>query len=104
MKHFCEGSYKEVKIIKNMEDPFSWAEGKSGWIILHPDELDILKSIMETLREPNVEEYEVSLVDGTEKKKMYRLHVKNLSMAYKIIDIARKLKIHERIPNRKLLI
>ena len=101
MDDSAEDRLQGISIIKNMEDPLSWAEGKSGWVILQNDELDILKTLMETLLEPNVEEYNVSFINGHEKRQFYRLYVKNLLMAYKIIDISRKLKIHERLYKRK---
>jgi hypothetical protein len=101
MRHYFTENEKEVKILKGLEDPFKRAEGMSGWVLLHDDELDILKALMETLNEPNVYEYDVRIVKGTESKKFYRLHVKDLSMAYRIIDIARKVRMYERIAKCK---
>jgi hypothetical protein len=93
MIRVSEKKLRGIQIVKGKENPLTWAEGRSGYVTLHHDELDILKALMETLREPNVEEYDLALLKGRKKKKFYRLFVRNLSAAFEIINMARMIKI-----------
>lgn len=72
-----------------MTNPLAWSKGQGGWVTLHDDELHILKILMQSLKEPNLEDLEISVYRDGQKRTYHRLYVKDLLMAYEIINLAR---------------
>ena len=72
-----------------LSNPLAWSKGRVGWVTLHNDELHILKILMQSLKEPNLEEVRIAAYQDGKKRTYHRLYVKDLLMAYEIINMAR---------------
>ena len=72
-----------------LSNPLAWSKGQVGWVTLHSDELGILKILMQSLKEPNLEQVRIAAFQDGKKKIYHRLFVKDLLMAYEIINMAR---------------
>ena len=71
------------------DSPYAWAAGKPGWVLLHDNEKRILQLMMKSMKAVDLEELEIELIEGGEKKKFYRLYVDNLRLAYEFLFMAR---------------
>ena len=72
-----------------LTNPLAWSKGRVGWVTLHNDELYILKILMQSLKEPNLEKIRIASYQDGKKRTYHRLYVKDLLMAYEIINMAR---------------
>jgi hypothetical protein len=76
-----------MQIVK--DSPYGWAAGKPGWVLLHDSEKRIMQLMMKSMKAIELEELEIELIEGSEKKKFYRLYVDNLRLAYEFLFMAR---------------
>ena len=76
-----------MQIVK--DSPYGWAAGKPGWVLLHGNEKRIMQLMMKSMKAIELEEFEIELIEGGEKKTFYRLYVDNLRLAYEFLFMAR---------------
>ena len=57
--------------------------------MLHDSEKRIMQLMMKSMKAIELEELDIELIEGGEKKKFYRLYVDNLRLAYEFLFMAR---------------
>ena len=71
------------------DSPYSWANGVTGWVTLHDNELATLKVMMESIQSHDLEEVQAQLTPESKENRFYRLHVNDMGLAYELLYVAR---------------
>ena len=96
MKFETDRNLKGIKVKTIDSDPLAWSKGQAGWVTLHKNELATLKILMQSLKEPNIQKIELPTYTNGQKRTYHQLYVKDLLMAYEIINMSRLTGVGQR--------
>jgi|GEM_PF-1379619 len=89
MEFETDKNLKGMKVNTIYSNPLAWSKGQPGWVTLHKYELDTLKILMQSLKNPDLQQVDIATYKDGRKQTYHQLYVKDLLMAYEIINMAR---------------